>query len=418
MILQFNLRTIKLSFTDSLEGFKIAIKERNIFVLSLSQILSSFTSRFFNWGLPIIIAGLGGIPLLGFVYTIERVLSAPLSFIGGSLADVFGRKKVIILGSCLLSLSLILLSMAPYSAICLMVAVLIYRSMPKMYSTAQRAMIAESISKEVWGKAYSTYSMLGSFAGIIGSASLGIVTSFLGLRTCLTICALFSISTTVARCFLQETSKSSTFAPTDVLSSLKESVLSIPSLRERGLALYAAFGAVMTLGSAIGGTYFSVYVKDVVGFDFAALGILFALSSTIAIFTKPVAGAITDSYGAGPGLFFPTILEATLIMFLAFTNVPLLVAVILILMPFCEYFGQIADQIYGLKVTGTERRGTILGALDAISILSSFPGPLIGAVLWSSSPSLTIISTAVLSIFGGMIGFTLWKGKYENKSCV
>lgn len=417
MILNFNLRTIKLSFTDSLEGFKIAIKERNIFVLSLSQILSSFTSRFFNWGLPIIIAGLGGIPLLGFIYTIERVLSAPLSFLGGSLADVFGRKKVIVLGSVLLSLSLILLSMAPYSAICLMVAVLIYRSMPKMYSSAQRAIIAESISKELWGKAYSTYSMLGSVAGIIGSASLGIITSSLGLRTCLTICALFSISTTVVRFFLRETMKpSSTIVSPDALSRFKESIRSIPSsLREKRIALYAAFGAVMTLGSLIGGTYFSVYVKDVVGFDFAALGILFALSSTIAIFTKPVAGAITDSYGAGPGLFFPTILDAILIIFLALTKAPLLVAVILILMPFCEYFGQIADQIYGLKVTGTERRGTILGALDAISILSSFPGPLIGAILWSSSPSFTLISTAVLLSIGGVIGLILWRGKYENK---
>jgi len=392
-----------------LKNLLINLRSRNYLLAISYGILSSFIWGFFSWALPVVIKILGGVWILGMTYTIEKILSTPLMFLSGIGMDHYGRKKIIVFGTLIRALALALMIIGLFNPLILIIASAMFLSSRWIISDALDLLIVESVKNGIRATALSFKRSALLISSIVGSILLSMVASTSNLRIVMILSLLLSLTTIVITLMLKETLKLSykTHEKQKIfLCKFQHIISKLRVLKRKHILLISIIGCLLTMSSTIASLYLPVYFYDFLNIEFATLGIVYAASKCLGILANIIAGRIIDSYGPLKSLFTSLASIGFLLFVISLSRSFLIVAIAFLLISLVEPLGSIGIDILLVNVTVPKERGTVFGALGSLSTLFSLAAPMLGALLWSILPPLTILSASFI-IFLSLIPIVL-----------
>lgn len=164
----------------------VSFQARQVSLLILSRALRSASAGLINVAFPYLILKYlqGSVTTLSLSYVLGTVSTAVLGLVLGFSADLYGRRRVLIISSVLLPLSSVLLFLYPSPATALAssfiggysaVGSLSGGGVGGMVAPVQSAVLADIAPPEVRTKYFSLFTFLSGVAGALGSLGLDVV---------------------------------------------------------------------------------------------------------------------------------------------------------------------------------------------------------------------------------------------------
>jgi MFS family permease len=344
----------------------------------------------------------GGPLLVGLSFAIANIDDTILAFVGGGLADKYGRKPILIfsalfyfLGSLLFLLSLPLHGLL--AQILLFLATVCFYGMTGISSGPASAIVAESVESKELGKSFSLLSTASLLARALGSLTLGVIYEKNALAAGFVILAL-SLIVVIPRLFLGETLKLNHVKVrlslgTYFKATLKQarSLLGVASL-----TCLVIFVICNGLAHGVGGNYYAPYLKDVLDMDEATLGsIFFALTLLQLVFT-PLAGWLVDRRGDLMALVLGNVAAGVFVLVFALSESRAVAVPAMLISAGLGVFHGIGYNTAVARLSEQNFRATLYGSLDAAWNAMFVLGPVIGGVLYLGNPALPFVITSVL----------------------
>lgn len=360
---------------------------RNIKVLALGWLAWSPVQSMSGPYLQLYLSSLGASPeQISAVQSLQNVVNAASRVVGGYLTDKKGRKKIIWLGTALVSAAYALMALAPSWAA--YAAASILNSAALFYQPALESIQADSVAMHLRGRTYAALQLLsGSLSSVapLGGAALvnnlGVVE---GVRVSLALSAAVGLGVALARYkWLEETLRepgsggSLISAYREVLSRLRGPIRDIVTLD----AALNFLGGLTLLGN--------YYVYYFLGLDATGLALLSSTSAVVGLLSTIPSGYLVDLRGRGLPLQLGIHLgTASLILFVA---APPRSAPTLPLLLLSGVVGAIGGSLYGLAhsalradVFPLESRGRVYALLGLPTAIAWSAGAALGGWLYSA----------------------------------
>lgn len=360
--------------------------ERNILVLCTTGTLLNLGRNVYLPFLPLYFQSIGvSFALLGGIFSVLAIASAFITVPGGHFADRFGRKKITVLGSAMLAVSILLLYWIgwwPLAVACLIVA----NFGVDIYRPATYAMIVESVPADRRATAFSTMGLIAFSGGLIAPILGGYLSLGGDYRILFLAGSVFLLLMTLFRQLLLRETKAPKKSSVDSEKPEEDKELSFAEkLRmtwnsSTSTRAYLIFGVASALAGSMAGPYFAAFYNQILMLDQLQLGSLTTASLiTTMIFQLP-GGKVADKIGRKP-LFLLSIISSpvTLFAITQATEFIQLVAIQLI-------SGVIGGISMGASITlptelvSEEYRATALGVFNTTSQLAGAIGPSIGGL--------------------------------------
>jgi len=386
---------------------KSDLLQGNFLVLLISRCLWQLSSAIPRPYLPLYVEALGGTAGdVGLVYSLASIGGIFLYPLGGYIADLAGRVKLVGIMTFVFSVSFLPFIFAT-DWIILAVGTFL-QNMLLFYVPALYALEADSIPRESRGTALATMLAIPGAVGIIGPFIGGYLIEALGLVTANKVCYAFGLAAgivvAVMRTFyLKET----------VNGPMPISLRNIPTLLKES---YVSFGKTLrwmpnTLRSLtlmqvskvslvyIAGPFWVLYTTQIIGLTPYQWGQLALISGATRFITAVPAGRIIDKYGRRRLLLYPLLFSPTLgIAFLVSTSF-YQVLIVFIALEAINAFLIPSFQSLIFDHVPRERRGRILAALGIGMFYIDIRGVAVGH--------------GVLLFIPGMIAFAIGGKLYE-----
>lgn len=361
-------------------GEILPLKKANIIPLAISKFISShgFNIQEVIWQ-PYVLSLGGSVAIIGGLGSLKNVIGSYFQILGGRLSDYVGRKTTLIL-SCILSIMGLWICLQA-GVWYILVPAVIFLALSSSFTEAPfQAITAESVATWERGKAYAFLYLIifipAVYISIIGGYSADIFGFF---PLWLIILILEASAFLVILIFVKETlidrPKIDLY---EIFSPLKKLIKPPPELRRFFIAtVFDRFGWNLWRFTLFG------MLMEFYGFNVLQIGILHAVFfTTMALFQIP-AGRVVDRYGRK--------------IFLILSEIILIVALLSVIrlktfFEFVLFFGLVgvagavwlpAFGSYMANITLKGERGRIIGDLNAVRGLISFPAPLIGGALFT-----------------------------------
>ncbi|MCS7095253.1 MAG: MFS transporter [Thaumarchaeota archaeon] len=264
----------------------------NVAIFMVSIGLANALSTGLQPLLPYFIRGLGAtVEQVGFALALSRVSYLILSPIGGVLADMWGRKTVLVLSPLITGFAYLLLaestdwlsSVVPLMLIMLPVA---------LTGPAVFAYIADLSSAERYGRFYGLYFGVVNAATVIGYLAAGPLVEFSGYRAVFQITALTLLLSAALRIALKETRTRKDSTTMDLSLLLRSSVKA---------ASKGPLPALITLRSlnlaqiwVLTGIVIPLVARDVIQLSESDLTLMFAFESIVFASLSTLGGRLVE----------------------------------------------------------------------------------------------------------------------------
>jgi len=375
---------------------------RNIKVLSLGWLAWSPVQSMSGPYIQLYLGSLGASPeQISAVQSVQNVVNAASRVVGGYLTDRRGRKRIIWLGTVLVSAAYALMSLAPsWTAYA---AASILNSAALFYQPALESIQADSVAMHLRGRVYAILHLLSgslsSVAPLGGAALVNTLGMEKGVRVSLALSAVVGLGVALARYrWLEETLRepgsggSLIDAYREVLSKLRGSIRDMVAMD----AALNFLGGLTLLGN--------YYVFHVLGIDATGLALLSSVSSVVGLLSTIPAGYLVDLRGRGPSLQLGIHLgTASLLLFVA---APPRSAYTLPLLLLSGVAGAIGGSLYGLAhqalradVFPLESRGRAYALLGLPPAAAWSAGAALGGWLYAVlGPSAPFVASLILRL--------------------
>jgi MFS family permease len=172
-------------------------------------------------------------------------------------------------------------------------------------------------------------------------------------------------------------------------------------LTKTNFGRFCLFVALINMGQAIAGPFFSVYMLTELNFTYEIYALILLSNSVIAILVFPIAGKLTDKYGNINVLKFGAIIIPTLpIMWIFLTNPYAIMAG-------PQFFGGIGWTMFNLAASNflieaipPKKRGYYLAYYNLLIGIGIFLGSLMGSILFSIMDPFGLSFKAVFLVSG------------------
>jgi len=407
---------------QTINKIRETFRSRNVAVLTGTQTLWMFTT-FLWWPYrSLFILELGASKeTLGMLLMIETLGQVVFQLPGGVLADRFGRKRVIVLGSafrvgaCLVYL---LSSSWLHTAPALLLASAGMLGLPAM-----TALIAESLPEEGRSAGFAAYRTVTWMPMIVTNLLGGVFMDYFGVlrgvRLCLTAALVVSVASTVLRWRMLE----ETFDPDEHRDS-GSVTFDVGGIRD-SLSSVSREIWVMTVVAALGGfamrvvwSFMVVYAVEEVGLTNTQWGLIGTLVSIISTLITYPGGMLADRVGRKPSIIVSRMLSPLSTLGFTFSNGFWQLLATRALGGLAMGFGGLVWGPMGGPVwqalvsdlTTPQNRGMIMGLMGSIAGVVSTPASWVGGYMYDNvSPKLPFQTSFLIDVIATVIFVLLLK---------
>lgn len=387
----------------SLSGF-----DRQVWLLVVAEIINVFGTSIIRTFLAIYMFNEMHVPMetIGIALCLTSLAGVVAIYAGGSIADAWGRKTVLVAGLATQVAAYVLIGVAIQASVpfLALLAVLALSSLVEgLYRSVPDAMIADVVEPGKRVEAFSLVRMGANLGWVIGPVLGGV------MLLLVPFCWVFYVAagTTfvyllIARFELRETRSTG--------SSEKLSFRYITDIvRDRSFLAFALLGAFMVIPYQQLYTLLSVYSSDVVRLDEFWVGALFTLSGAmVVLFQYPISLKVREGR-------LTTMLALSALVFASGFGVLALSTAFVV--PFiCMAVATVAEMIWSpatstlqANMAPEDRRGRYFGFAGLFSSLGFALGPLLGGRLmgtFGGEPS-TMWAVVGLMFVACAVGFLL-----------
>jgi len=366
------------------------LKRRNILLLIVSSVNLSFFHGFLHWFLPMQLVIRGGAALAGVALAVANIDDVVCSFIGGLLADRYGRKTVILPSTLLYPIGsvFLLLSFGHDGLLWIFAAIVIFLGVTSISHGPISAMVAESVGEKSLGTAFSLFLILSCIARSFGSLFFGAISEDEILAS--SIILLLSIACFTTMLFLRETLVRGEREPIKFPLTLRAIGLSITQLTT--LALFIVFHG---LAHGVSGYYYPPYLNEQLRLDEEAIGLVYAILPISYMILQPIAGYVTDKYGVLGPLIVGNAISGVFLLAFCFSPIATIAVVLMVI---SASLGTFHAAGYGALVAKLSSRGraTLYGGLGSVWSTMFIVGPVVGGLLYGADRVLPFLVASVL----------------------
>lgn len=276
---------------------------------------------------------LGGSPfIIGMISFVSFIALASVQFLGGYLADAYGRRWLIVSMTFGMALSNLIFAFAPSWEL-ILVGVLI-QNLCLIYQPALMAMTADSVPSEKRGMGFSMIMFLSNLASLASPIIAGVLFlhygTFEGVRIGFLIVTGFFLVAAVVRIKLKETLKTTTTKSKNaknVLKSYPQAVkegLSVWRLLPRSMFFLFLINCIGSFSYALMDSYMVLYAIQSLGVEEFEWAVLMVWLTTIMILGALPCGKLVDKYGRAKPLLISWLVYVPFPLLFIYGNLPML----------------------------------------------------------------------------------------------
>jgi len=327
---------------------------------------------------------------------VANIDDAVMAFIGGNLADRYGRKKVLIFsrlmyvcGACLLLSSMLVGGIISRGA--LFAAVICLYGMTGVSSGPGSALLAESVESRYVGRAFSLLGSSSLLFRSLGAAILGIIYQRSPLLAALAM-VFVSFVSTVLIFYIRETKGSEAAGTGESIGAhFVNTLRRIAQLGALGLPPLILLVVGNGLGHGICGNYFAPFLEEFYAASPAVLGGVFSAIPLLQAIVMIPAGWLVDRRGPLPSLTIGNVIAGLWVLLLGVVRSTGLAMAGTVLSGVLGAFHGIGYNTVVAKLSDDRTRATLFGALEALWDTMFIVGPIVGGVLYETNPPLPFI---------------------------
>jgi MFS family permease len=382
---------------------------RNVMAISLTNMLYNVFNQLWNlwWSLYLVEVLDTPIVIVGLLSTIQMSGSFLFQLPGGFITDRYGRKKVIVYGTCLrVFAALILYSARSWQWV---LPGIILNGMAGIYNPAFSAIIADSMPRERRGTAFGTYRMMTSIPGVFMPVVSGYYLDRLGIQVGVrTGLLMFAVATTIAVLvrakYLEETLDTS--KTKENTQNKNEGLLKNFTAQPRIIYFMLLVSIISGFIMRMSWSFLPIYAYNVMGLTTTQYGLLQSIASFISSPLYMVGGMLSDRVGRIPCIllargFGP--LDSLSLLFLRDYNQLIAVFGTVGLIEGLGggrirgggFMGGPAWEALLADIVPQQNRGKVNGMLATISGLATLPASYIGGLIYDINPNTLLGLTAI-----------------------
>lgn len=400
------------------QTLKTVFSNKNILAIGTTNMLFQVFNGLWElwWSLyllsPIEEGGLGTpATIVGLLATIQNTSQILFQLPGGLIADKIGRKKVIVFGSAIRTISPLILYFARSWQ--MVVPGMVLMAVASLYGPAFNAMISESIPKENRGAGFGAYRMFTSVPQIFMPVVSGYYFDMLGLGKAvryglLMFTVAMGIITITRHLVIKETLVSKE-AQKQSINPLNKDI--IDTFKRQPRTIYAMLAVAVIGGIAMRTTwtFLTPYAINEIGLTQTQYGALQSLAMLISVPLYMISGVLADKYGRFPFILLARGLgpfdSLSLYLFKNYRQLLMAYGVI----GFAGglgggrlrgggYMGGPAWQALISDIVPSKDRAKVMGLMGTISGVIGLPFPTLGGWLYERNPDLLLLGGSILEM--------------------
>lgn len=356
------------------------------------------------------------ITALGTMLTIASLASSLVAVLGGFVADKYGRKPMMVLGTVLSCLGAIVYFQTR-TTFGLLAAVLLSSIGGAMTLSLSVTMVSESAGEERRASSFGYVQMLGSVGSALGPIVGSWVSISYGTRSpFLFAFAMYLLACAVLLSVLKETHRGSRQARIFPwrLSEIKQVHNSLPDARSLYMLVLAQL--IISFGGAFGGSLSIVYASEVIGAGDMERGIMTSVYMVTSLVFMIPAGKLSDKIGRVPPLLAHEIIYISIQFGYALAQVPIHLILLNALTGFTVAIGIPGFRALQTELMPQEHRAKLLSLYGFIAGLAATPGPLISSLVWKTyGPRMMFILSGILVSPTALVVYTSVKETLKSK---
>lgn len=391
---------------------------RNYLVLTLTSTLWGIPTSICNTYFSLYVFGLGGTEtIIGLITALGSATFVISAIIGGHIADLHGRKRLVSLMTVILGLSQFLVAIAPNWQF--LAVAMIITNMCWVFEPALWAMLADSIKEQKRGTAFAFSSCLmflpWAIMPFIGGYLIdihGILAvmrwAYIGLAIVGVIAGIIRLSMLTETISPQNRKDDEQYSFKElgklVKDAFKGHLQTWLWMPHSALALTASY-ILWAFEYGLVEPYWIVYAEEIIGVTSTQWGIITAVGSAISIVSKIlIVGKLLDKFGRRKILLATT--ASDVLTYLLFIRCGMFVQV-LALWTVSSFIWSFYDPTYSsleADLIPEERRGRVFAAFGVAWSAFSVPASLLGGFIYERvRPELSFIMASI----GVMLCFVL-----------
>jgi len=336
-------------------------------------------------------------PVFGVLVSVSAVAMIAANFAGGFLADRFGRKRLIALGSAILAPSLFVYTIVP-NVFWVIVTYFVQMFSISLFQPAFTAFVADLSKVSSRGRAFGHYNLFWIGSTVPAPLIGGFLADAIGLRFPFALAALISLVALVTSLGLVEISRKATATESVLVESEVEKV-AMPFA-----SVMLIFGVMSLLNGLLNGMIaplIRTYSIFRLGFSATELGLAFSLGSgLVTTLVQIPGGRLTDRVGRKPLMLF-SLLGIPFVIAMAYTGS--LFEFILASAGLVAFGNLSAPAYYAwlMDLVPSAKRARTSGLTNAITGIGMFIGPQLSTWIYESQPNIVLpfIAAALPWIF-------------------
>lgn len=359
----------------------------NIAVIASSNAISSFGGGIISTYVSLYFVTIGGDPVtLGLMTSIASIIQCFVLFLGGLIADHYGRRRIIVLAAFYSVLFPLLYAVIQDWRIFVVSTVI--AAFGAASSPASHAIVADSIPPERRTTGIASLRVFSSFPVIFAPLIGGWLIKIYGLIDGFRLACIYTATTALASAliilfFLKETMLGKAGQKPKLLSNdvLKDFIKRLTQLPHSLKTLLASY-MLIAFANGLVGRYYILYATKIIGLTELDWGIIVSLQLLLANILRILGGWISDKFGKRKVMIISvlTCAPCTIIFILSQSFVQVAIAALLLIATGIYYAP--AHEALQADLTPKAMRGRITALWDMGNAVSVALGAPIGGFLF------------------------------------
>lgn len=358
-------------------------------------IISTYVSKYF--------VEIGGDTIaLGLMTSIASVIQCLVLFLGGFIADHYGRRKILVLTAFYSVLFPLLYAIIQDWRI--FIASTIIAAFGAASSPASHAIVADSISAERRTTGIASLQVISSVPVIFSPLIGGWLIKTYGLTDGFRLACLYTtitvlVSALIILFFLKETMPERVgqkkFLSNDMLKDYVKHLARLPNSLKALLVSYA----LIVFANGLVGQYYILYATKNIGLTDLDWGIIVSLQILLATVLRIPGGWVSDKFGKRKVMMISVLTCAPCTILFALSQSFLQTAIASLLLVATGIYYAPAHEALQADLTPKAVRGRITALWDIGNAVSGASGVLIGGFLFQKDPTTQLYPTTAFYVF-------------------